>query len=130
MKFQMIHENYNVADLGKSLDFYGKALGLKECRRKTAEDGSFIIVYLKHEESDFELELTWLRDMDRPYNLGDCEFHLAFRTDDYEEAHALHKEMGCICFENTAMGIYFIQDPDGYWLEIIPEKRGEKLTVR
>ena len=130
MKFQMIHENYNVADLGKSLDFYGKALGLKECRRKTAKDGSFIIVYLKHEESDFELELTWLRDMDRPYNLGDCEFHLAFRTDDYEEAHALHKEMGCICFENPAMGIYFIQDPDGYWLEIIPEKRGEKLTVR
>ena len=122
MKFQMIHENYNVADLGKSLDFYGKALGLKECRRKTAEDGSFIIVYLKHEESDFELELTWLRDMDRPYNLGDCEFHLAFRTDDYEEAHALHKEMGCICFENPAMGIYFIQDPDGYWLEIIPTR--------
>ncbi len=124
MKFQMIHENYNVADLDRSLDFYEKALGLKECRRKDAADGSFIIVYLKHEESDFELELTWLRDMDRPYNLGDCEFHLAFRTDDYETAHALHKEMGCICFENPAMGIYFIQDPDGYWLEIIPEKRG------
>ena len=65
MKFQMIHENYNVADLDRSLDFYGKALGLKECRRKTAKDGSFVIVYLKHEESDFELELTWLRDMDR-----------------------------------------------------------------
>ena len=104
------------------MDFYEKALGLRECRRKDAADGSFIIVYLKNEESDFELELTWLRDMDRPYNLGDCEFHLAFRVDDYDAAYAHHKEMGCICFENPSMGIYFIQDPDGYWLEIIPAR--------
>ena len=119
MKFQMIHENYNVADLARSEAFYEKALGLKECRRIEAEDGSYIIAYLKNDESDFELELTWMRDMDRPYDLGDCEFHLAFRVDDYE-AH--HKEMGCICFENPAMGIYFIQDPDGYWLEILPTR--------
>lgn len=122
MKFKMIHENYNVYDLGRSMEFYKKALGLKEVRRITAKDDSFIIVYLANEESDFQLELTWMRDMDRPYNLGDCEFHLAFRTDDFEAAHALHKEMGCICFENEAMGIYFIQDPDGYWLEILPAK--------
>ena len=123
MKFKMIHENYNVADLDKSLKFYDEALGLKETRRKTAEDGSFIIVYVANEESDFELELTWLRDMDRPYDLGDCEFHLAFSVDDYEAAHAKHEAMGCICFENKAMGIYFITDPDGYWLEIIPARR-------
>lgn len=122
MKFKMIHENYNVADLDKSLEFYDKALGLKEVRRKEAKDGSFIIVYVANDEADFELELTWLRDMDRPYNLGDCEFHLGFRVDDYEAAHALHEEMGCICFENKAMGIYFITDPDGYWLEIIPTR--------
>ena len=122
MKFEMIHENYNVADLEKSEAFYERALGLHEVRRKVAEDGSFIIVYLANEETTFELELTWLRDFDRPYNLGDCEFHLAFRTDDYEAAHALHKEMGCICFENEKMGIYFIQDPDGYWLEIVPTR--------
>lgn len=118
----MIHENYNVADLEKSKAFYEEALGLTECRRNEAGDGSFIIVYLKNEESDFELELTWLRDMDRPYNLGDCEFHLAFRADDYDAAYAHHKEMGCICFENPSMGIYFIQDPDGYWLEIVPTR--------
>lgn len=120
MKFKMIHENYNVADLDKSIEFYNKALGLKEVRRKTAEDGSYIIVFMANENADFELELTWLRDMDRPYNLGDCEFHLAFRTDDFEGAYKLHKEMGCICFENHDMGIYFISDPDGYWLEIVP----------
>ncbi len=122
MKFKMIHENYNVYDLDRSLKFYDEALDLKEVRRITAEDGSFIIVYLANEQSDFELELTWMRDMERPYNLGDCEFHLAFRTDDFEAAHAHHKEMGCICFENPSMGIYFISDPDGYWLEILPSK--------
>ena len=120
MQFKMIHENYNVADLAKSMAFYEEALGLKETRRKEAADGSFIIVYLANENSDFELELTWLRDMDRPYNLGDCEFHLAFRTDDYEAAHAKHEAMGCICYENPNMGIYFIKDPDGYWLEVLP----------
>lgn len=122
MQFKMIHENYNVANLEKSIEFYNKALGLKEVRRKNADDGSFIIVYMANENSDFELELTWLRDMDRPYNLGDCEFHLAFRTDDFEGAYKLHKEMGCICYENPGMGIYFISDPDGYWLEIVPTR--------
>ncbi|MCI6304943.1 MAG: VOC family protein [Subdoligranulum sp.] len=123
MKFTMIHENYNVADLQRSLAFYEKALGLTEKRRKTAPDGSFIIVYVGNEESDFELELTWLKDHPQNYNLGECEFHLAFRTDDFEAAHKKHEEMGCICFENHAMGIYFIQDPDGYWLEIVPTRK-------
>lgn len=122
MNFRMVHENYNVFDIDKSMAFYEKALGLKESSRKEAEDGSFIIVYMKAPEGNFELELTWLRDMDRPYNLGDQEFHLAFVTDDFEAAKALHSEMGCICFENPEMGIYFIEDPDGYWLEIIPER--------
>lgn len=122
MKFKMIHENYNVYDLDRSLAFYQEALGLHELRRKEASDGSFIIVYVGNETTDFELELTWMRDMDRPYDLGDTEFHLAFRTDDMEAAHKKHEEMGCICYENPDMGIYFIADPDGYWLEIVPEK--------
>ena len=120
MKFKMIHENYNVQDLDRSLAFYKQALGLTEKRRKTASDGSFIIVYIGNDSSDFELELTWLRDHPDPYNLGEEEFHLAFRADDFEAAHELHREMGCICFENPGMGIYFIQDPDGYWLEVLP----------
>ncbi|HKM04632.1 MAG TPA: VOC family protein [Lachnospiraceae bacterium] len=120
MNFKMVHENYNVKDLDKSLVFYEKALGLKEKRRNAAEDGSFIIVYIGNENTTFELELTWLRDWDRPYNLGDCEFHLAFETEDYKESHSLHETMGCICYENKEMGIYFIADPDGYWLEVVP----------
>ena len=106
----------------RHIEFYDKALGLKEIRRIEAEDGSFIIVFIGNETTDFQMELTWLRDRKEPYNLGDEEFHLAFNTDDYEAAHKLHEEMGCICFENTEMGIYFIKDPDGYWLEIVPER--------
>ncbi len=123
MQFKMVHENYNVRDIDKSMEFYEKALGLHEVRRKTADDGSYIIVFMANDNSEFELELTWLRDMDRPYDLGDCEFHLAFRVDDFDAAYKLHKEMDCVCFENTKMGIYFIEDPDGYWLEIVPVRK-------
>ena len=120
MKFKMVHENYNVADLDKSIAFYEKALGLHEARRINGE--GFIIVYMEAEDGGFQLELTWLEEHPQAYDLGECEFHLAFQADDYEAAHKLHEEMGCICFENPAMGIYFITDPDGYWLEVVPAK--------
>jgi len=114
------HFNFNVTDLERSLKFYKEALGLSPVRRKEAEDGSFVIVFLGDRKTTFRLELTWLRDHPQKYDLGECEFHLALKAPDYEAAYAKHKEMGCICFENPAMGIYFITDPDGYWIEIIP----------
>lgn len=121
MNFTFAHYNYNVIDLEKSLAFYEEALGLKEKRRKEAADGSFILVYLGDGRTGFELELTWLRDWDKDaYNLGDNEIHLAMQADDMEAAHKKHQAMGCICYENPAMGIYFIHDPDGYWIEIVP----------
>ena len=123
MKFSFAHNNINVRHLDASLAFYREALGLEEVRRKEAADGSFVIVFLGDGGgSSHELELTWLRDWDRPYNLGDNEFHLAFRVDNKDAAHAHHESMNCICYENTAMGIYFISDPDGYWLEIVPQR--------
>lgn len=120
MNFRMVHENYNVCDLEASEKFYAEALGLSEKRRKTGD--GFIIAYLGNESSDFELELTWLESHPQKYDIGEEEFHLAFRTDDFEAAHALHKKMGCICYENPSMGIYFITDPDGYWLEVVPAR--------
>ena len=123
MKFTFSHNNLNVLDLEKSLKFYREALGLSETRRKQAADGSYTLVFLGDGTTPHKLELTWLRDRKEKYNLGDNEIHLAFTTPDYEAARALHKRMGCVCFENEAMGIYFIEDPDGYWLEILPEKR-------
>lgn len=121
MKFRFDHNNINVRDLDKSLDFYRRALGLVETRRYEPADKSFELVFLGDETTGHKLELTWLRERTESYNLGDNEFHLAFRVDDYDAAYARHKEMGCVCYENPTMGIYFIEDPDGYWLEILPE---------
>ncbi|HJG95626.1 MAG TPA: VOC family protein [Romboutsia timonensis] len=120
MRFKFCHNNFNVLNLEKSLEFYKNALGLVETKRTVAEDGSFILVFLGDGESTHKLELTWLRDWERPYNLGDNEFHLAFRVEEFDDAYNLHKEMGCICYENKEMGIYFIADPDNYWIEILP----------
>lgn len=116
------HFNFNVLDLEKSLTFYKDALGLNPVREKTASDGSFKLIYLGDGKSDFTLELTYLTERKEPYNLGECEFHLAFKTDEYEIFYKKHKEMGVICYENPAMGIYFISDPDGYWIEIVPAR--------
>ena len=123
MKFTIAHNNINVCDLNVSLDFYKKALGLEEQRRKKASDGSFELVFLGDGSTTHQIELTWLRDKEGKYELGDNESHIAFTVDDYNEAHALHEKMGCICYENKDMGIYFIEDPDGYWLEVIPAVR-------
>lgn len=122
MKFGMYHTCITVLDLEKSMEFYEKALDLKPVRTLDAEDGSYKIVFLSNEESTCQLELTWYRDRDKPYDLGDNEIHVGFRTDDFEAALAYHREMGCVCFENEKMGIYFISDPDGYWMEIVPNR--------
>ncbi len=120
MSYVFNHFNFNVLDLDRSLKFYEEALGLKVVREKKAADGSFILNFLGDGVSNFTLELTWLRDRKEPYDLGEQEFHLAFMTEDMAAAHEKHEKMGCICFENHSMGIYFIEDPDGYWIEIIP----------
>ena len=93
MNFKFNHNNLNVRDLEKSIQFYKDALGL-----------------------------TVVREKDEPYVNGGRDTHLAFEVDDMDAARALHEEMGCVCFVNERMGIYFIEDPDGYWLEIVPEK--------
>lgn len=123
MEFKFAHNNFNVLDLEKSMKFYEEALNFKEKRRKVADDGSFILVYLTDDKTDHELELTYIRDRKDAYDLGENEFHLAVVVDDFEAAHKKHEQMGCIVFENKAMGIYFIADPDNYWIEILLEDK-------
>lgn len=122
MKFKFEHNNINVLDLEKSVKFYKEALGFEEVRRYNAPDGSFTLVFLKDAGSSHTLELTYLTDRKEPYNLGDNEIHMAVTTDDFDKAYEHHKNMGCICYENKGMGLYFIADPDGYWTEILPNK--------
>lgn len=123
MKFTYEHNNINVLNLEKSLKFYEEALGLTEVRRVAPENGDFIIVFLSDGTTSHLVELTWLKNWDKPYDLGDNEFHMAFRTDDFENAYEKHKEMSCICYENKEMGLYFINDPDDYWIEILPARK-------
>ena len=106
MKFKMIHENYNVSDLDRSIKFYNEALDLHEVRRKTAKD--FIIVYLSNEVSDFELELTWLKEHPQPYNLGECEFALKMKRSGsilskIRMATGLKFCRKAVCYENAAI---------------------------
>ena len=123
IKAKFDHFNINVTNLEHSIEFYDKALGLKEARRKEAADGSFILVNLSDGVSPFLLELTWLRDHTEAYELGENESHLCFRVaGDYDEIRKYHKEMNCVCFENHSMGLYFINDPDDYWIEVLPAK--------
>lgn len=123
IKSRFDHFNINVTDLDRSLTFYDKALGLKEVKRKQATDGRFTLVYLGDAESGFRLELTYLRDHPDAYALGDNESHLCIRVaGDYNAIREYHREMGCICYENTEMGLYFINDPDDYWIEVLPMK--------
>ena len=122
MKFTFAHNNLNVLSLEKSKQFYQEALGLTVVREKSASDGSFTLAFMGDGVTPHQLELTWLRDRTEPYNLGDNEIHLAFRVDDIDAAHAHHAAMGCICYENPGMGVYYIEDPDGYWIEIVPTR--------
>lgn len=120
MKFAFDHMNVNITNPDASVAFYQRALGLTVARERVADDGRFKLIFLTDEAGRFKLELTWLRDHEGAYQLGENETHLCFVTDDYAAAHEMHKQMGCICFENEAMGVYFIVDPDGYWIEIVP----------
>lgn len=120
MKFTMYHSCIAVFDLEKSIKFYEDALGFEEVRRISADDGSFEIVFMSNKGDTTMLELTWYRDRREPYDLGDNETHIGLRVDDFQSALAHHKDMDCVCFENKNMGIYFIADPDGYWVEIVP----------
>lgn len=123
MKFTFNHNNINVLNLEKSINFYEEALGYKQLRRYDHPDGSFSLVFLTDGITGHSLELTWNRDRVKPYDLGENEFHMAVSVDDFEAAYEHHKNMGCICFENKEMGLYFIIDPDGYWTEVIPNHK-------
>ena len=103
MKAKMIHRCIHVLDLGASLAFYERALGLAVQRRMGPDDGSWENVFLGNEKTDFQVELTWNRGRTEPYDNGGRDTHLAFE----------------------GMGIYFIEDPDGCWLEILPADRAE-----
>ena len=125
MKAKMIHRCIHVLDLDASLAFYERALGLAVQRRMgpTTDRGKTCSSATKRPISRWSS--PWNRGRTEPYDNGGRDTHLAFEVDDMDAARALHEEMGCVCFVNERMGIYFIEDPDGCWLEILPADRAE-----
>ena len=121
MQFRFTHNNINVADAERSVGFYKEALGLREARRIERE--GFTLVFMEDGVSGWQMEITCLKDHPQAYDLGENEIHTALTVDDFDAALAHHRRMDCVCFENADMGIYFIEDPDGYWVEILPQRR-------
>ena len=119
---QFNHFNFNVLDVEQCLAFYRQALELEVVEEKEAGDGSFKLVYLGDGETGFRLELTWLRDRTEPYDLGEQEFHLAFVTDRFDALLARHRAMGCVCFENPDMGVYFVGIRTATGSSFVPER--------
>lgn len=91
-------------------------------REMGPEDGSWTNTFMGNDGVPFEIELTWNRGRVEPYENGGKDTHIAFVVDDFDAAHELHEKMGCIIRENPRMGLYFIADPEGQWIEILPAR--------
>lgn len=121
--FKFAHNNLNVLDLPRSLKFYKDALNLSEVSRLEFED--FTLVYLADSfNSQHQLELQWFKNRQTPYDVGE-NFHIAFTVKNFAAAYEKHKQMNCICKDVKDLGIYFIKDPDGYLVEVLPENWGK-----
>ncbi len=115
--YKLAHFNLNVLNFKKSIKFYKEALDL-EIKKEYKKD-NLTFVYLTDKKTDFTIELTHLSDRNEKYKLGDNEIHLAVKAENFVESYERHKKMDSICYESKEMGIYFITDPDRYWIEII-----------
>lgn len=121
MQARFIHRCTHVLDKDATIGFYEKALGFHVVREIGPSDGSWTNTFMESDAAPFQLELTWNRGRVEPYENGGRDTHIAFAVDDFEAFHELHEQMGCIVRENPRMGLYFIADPDGQWIEILPE---------
>ena len=122
---KMIHSMIRVLDEARSVDFYGRAFGLRVAQRLDFD--SFTLVYLSNDETGFELELTINKNREAPYDLGDGYGHLAFVVDDLAAEHARLTEAGfaprkLVDFApggEVIARFFFIADPDGYQIEVL-----------
>ena len=124
-----IHTMIRVLDLDKSLNFYDKAFNLGIADRFDFDD--FILVYLRNDENDFEIELTYNKDRVKPYTHGDGYGHVAVCVDDIYQEHEQFTELEFDPTDVTEFHrdgslmarFFFVQDPDGYKIEVL-ERHG------
>jgi lactoylglutathione lyase len=113
------HCNHSVLDLERSVRFYEEQFGLVRYRDVTAYGGALKLAFMKDGSTEFRLELTWNRDHREPYALGDKEFHVAFYSDDFDNDLRRHRAAGIVVEENMEIGFYYVEDPDGYRVEVV-----------
>ena len=126
-KFRLLHTMISVLDLEKSLDFYSRLLGMKVLRRKDYESGRFTLAFVGYgaETEDTVVELTHNWDQKEPYTLGSAFGHLAIGVPDiYGTCRRLEAEGVKIPrppgpMKHGGSVIAFIEDPDGYKIELI-----------
>jgi lactoylglutathione lyase len=125
--YRLLHTMLRVVDLEKSLDFYTRLLGMKELRKKDYESGRFTLAFVGYgdEASSTVIELTHNWDQKEPYTLGSAFGHLAIGVPDiYGTCARLAKEGVKIPrppgpMKHGGSVIAFIEDPDGYKIELI-----------
>jgi lactoylglutathione lyase len=118
-----------VLEEGRSVRFYAVAFGLEVADRYAFDN--FTLLYLRNNEADFEVELTVNHDRTQPYDLGDGYGHLAVAVDDLDAEHARFGREGLSPRPIKEMGhggeplarFFFVQDPDGYLIEVL-QRRG------
>jgi lactoylglutathione lyase len=128
--FKYLHTMIRVLDLDKSMDFYTRLLGMNELRRKDFPTGKFTLAFVGYgdEADNTVVELTHNWDQKEPYDLGDAFGHLALGVKDiYATCEALEKEGVSIPrppgpMKHGGSVIAFIEDPDGYKIELIEKK--------
>jgi lactoylglutathione lyase len=126
---RLLHTMLRVGDLQRSVDFYTHVLGMKLLRRKDYPDGRFTLAFVGYgeESGNTVIELTWNWDTDR-YDLGTGFGHIAIEVDDvYESVEELRSRGGKVIRDAGPMNagstiIAFIEDPDGYPVELIGRK--------
>lgn len=126
MKTKLLHTCLRVMNLEESLKFYKDAIGLVESERKDFPENEFTLVYLTDEDKNYELELTYNYNTEKPYEIGDGYSHMAVSVKDLEGARKKHSEMGYEVSKLSGLPgqdptYYFVTDPDGYRVEVIKE---------
>ena len=124
MNYKLEHACIRVMDLEKSVEFYKKALSLEEVNRLDYSEYEFTLVYLSDKNRNFEIELTYNYNTEKPYEMGNGFSHFALTVADLEKSHEFHKNMGLEATDLKGLPgekprYYFITDPDGYKIEII-----------
>lgn len=126
-KFRLLHTMIRVLDLEKSIDFYTRHLGMELMRRTDFPGGKFTLAFVGYgdESSDTVVELTHNWEQEEPYDIGSGFGHLAIAVPDIygacdqmrEEGVTISREPGPMKHGKSV--IAFIEDPDGYKIELV-----------